>query len=84
MATGLTRYGGRLLEVPALRKTGDALSIAFTVTLLFDGSTERPYAIAAVVRDDTERWRERRRLRAGATSEAQAVQAPQTARADVR
>src|SRR5512133_2223198 len=33
MATGQTRYGGRLLEVPALHREGRSLSIGFTVTL---------------------------------------------------
>ncbi len=65
MATGLTSYGGRLLEVPALHRDGRALSIAFTVTLLVAPGTRIPIGIAAVIRDDTERWTERRALRAG-------------------
>jgi len=64
MATGETSYGDRLLEVPALHRDGRTLSIAFTVTLLRDPGSTRPSAIAAVIRDDTERWQERRRLRA--------------------
>jgi PAS domain S-box-containing protein len=64
MATGETSYGDRLLEVPALHRDGRNLSIAFTVTLLHDPGSGKPRAIAAVVRDDTERWQERRRLRA--------------------
>jgi PAS domain S-box-containing protein len=63
MATGHTSYGTKLLEVPALHRDGSNLSIAFTVTLLFDGEDSQPSAIAAVLRDDTERWQERRRLR---------------------
>ena len=63
MATGHTSYGDRLLEVPALHRDGHTVSIAFTVTLLF-ASGIAPRAIAAVVRDDTARWHERRRLRA--------------------
>jgi PAS domain S-box-containing protein len=63
MASGHTSYGDRLLEVPALHRDGHTVSIAFTVTLLFSGATT-PRAIAAVLRDDTERWQERRRLRA--------------------
>ena len=63
MATGHTSYGDRLLEVPALHHDGRRLSIAFTVTLLHKAGETRPYAIAAVMRDDTERWQERRRLR---------------------
>ncbi len=61
MATGHTDYGDRLLEVPALHRNGTRLSIAFTVTLMRDDG--RVVGIAAVLRDDTERWQERRRLR---------------------
>jgi PAS domain S-box-containing protein len=64
MDTGVTSYGDKLLEVPALHRDGRRLSIAFTVTLLKRPGEARPAAIAAVVRDDTERWQERRRLRA--------------------
>lgn len=64
MATGHTRYGDRLLEVPALHRDGRTLSIAFTVTLLGAKGADAPHAVAAVMRDDTERWQERRRLRA--------------------
>jgi PAS domain S-box-containing protein len=64
MATGRTSYGDRLLEVPAQHRDGRNLSIAFTVTLLARPGDDRPAAIAAVLRDDTERWQERRRLRA--------------------
>ena len=63
MATGHTDYGDRLLEVPALHRDGRRLSIAFTVTLLRRSDSAAPYAIAAVLRDDTARWQERRRLR---------------------
>ena len=64
MATGRTEYGDQLLQVPALHRDGRALSIAFTVTLLRGPDALRPHAIAAVVRDDTERWHEQRRLHA--------------------
>lgn len=62
MATGHTDYGDRLLEVPALHRDGRTLSIAFTVTLMQQSDGE--HAIAAVIRDDTERWQARRRLEA--------------------
>lgn len=62
MATGHTRYGDQLLEVPARHRDGGRLSIAFTVTLLFADSEQQPSAIAAVLRDDTERWQERKRM----------------------
>ena len=35
---------------------------SFTVTLLQQPGETKPYAIAAVIRDDTERFQERRRL----------------------
>ena len=62
MTTGRTDYGGRLLEVPASHRDGRTLSIGFTVTLLRrpDGTIR---GIGAVVRDETERWQERRALR---------------------
>jgi PAS domain S-box-containing protein len=62
MTTGHTSYAGRLLEVPALHRDGHTLSIAFTVTLLRRPGDARLRAIAAVLRDDTARWQERRRL----------------------
>jgi PAS domain S-box-containing protein len=63
MATGHTDYGDRLLEVPASHRDGRRLSIAFTVTLLRRPGDPTPRAIAAVIRDDTEHWQERRRIR---------------------
>lgn len=62
MATGLTRYGSDLLRVPALHKDGRTLSIAFTVALL-NGPDGRPEAIAAVIRDETQRFQDERNLR---------------------
>jgi hypothetical protein len=49
--------------VPAVHRDGRQMSIAFTVTLVPRPGEARPRAIAAVIRDDTERWQERRRLR---------------------
>jgi PAS domain S-box-containing protein len=67
METGHTDYGNRLLEVPALHRDGHTISVAFTVTLLTSNLTShgnvRPKGIAAVLRDDTARWQERRRTR---------------------
>lgn len=62
MRTGVTRYGGEVLRVPAVRKDGAAISIAFTVALLRDGDG-RGVGIAAVVRDETARWAEEQALR---------------------
>jgi PAS domain S-box-containing protein len=62
MHSGETRYGAEVLRVPALRKDGRPLSIAFTVTLLKrdDGTVE---SIVAILRDDTARWNEERALK---------------------
>ncbi|ABY29608.1 PAS domain-containing protein [Methylorubrum extorquens] len=62
MRTGETRYGTSLLKVPALHKDGRALSIAFTVALLHGASGEVT-GIAAIIRDETERFQEERSLR---------------------
>ncbi|HVO93911.1 MAG TPA: PAS domain-containing protein [Terriglobales bacterium] len=62
MATGRTKYQSEVLRVPAQRKDGRPLSIAFTVSLLTPASgTGR--VIAAIVRDETARWNEERELR---------------------
>jgi PAS domain S-box-containing protein len=63
METGQTDYAGRLLEVPAVHRDGHTLSVAFTVTLLMRDGERQPRAVAAVIRDDTARWQERRRMR---------------------
>jgi PAS domain S-box-containing protein len=63
MATGETRYGTDLLQVPAVHKEGKPLSIAFTVALLH-GPDGKVSGIAAVVRDDTARWNDERALKA--------------------
>ena len=62
MRTGETRYGTRVLRVPAAHKDGRALSIAFTVTLI-RSQNDTVQAIVAIVRDETERWQEERALR---------------------
>lgn len=62
METGTTRYGTTLLTVPALHREGKPLSIAFTVAMLTD-STGNVTGIAAVVRDDTERFQNDRALK---------------------
>ena len=62
MKTGVTRYGADVLRVPALHKDGRRLSIAFTVALL-RGPGGGVEAIAAIIRDETQRWAEERELR---------------------
>ncbi|MGR3321540.1 MAG: PAS domain-containing protein [Pseudooceanicola sp.] len=63
MATGQTRYGaGDLLSVPALRKDGTRISVQFSIVPIRDpggGLT----AIAAVMRDVTQEFEERKALR---------------------
>jgi PAS domain S-box-containing protein len=62
MQTGTTKYGSTLLKVPATHKDGRAMSIAFTVTMLFDADG-KVSAVVAVIRDETERFNEDRALR---------------------
>jgi len=63
METGITKYGADLLRVPALHKDGHTLSIAFTVSMLFSEDREVT-GIVAIVRDETARFAEERKLRA--------------------
>ena len=62
MATGTSRYGHDLLRVPATHKDGSAMSIAFTVAMLFDAD-HKVSAIVAVIRDETKRFNDDRVLR---------------------
>lgn len=63
MDTGITKYGADLLRVPALHKDGHTLSIAFTVSMLFS-EDRKVTGIVAMVRDETARFAEERKLRA--------------------
>jgi len=62
METGKTKYGNTLLRVPAIHKDGKSISIAFSVTMIFDDQ-DQPMAIAAIIRDETERFQEERKLK---------------------
>ena len=62
MRTGTTHYGTQVLRVPAIRKDGSQVSIAFTVGML-KGMDGRVEAIFAVLRDDSERWNTEKALR---------------------
>ncbi|HPT55059.1 MAG TPA: PAS domain-containing protein [Casimicrobium sp.] len=62
MATGITKYGNDLLRVPAVHKDGRAMSIAFTVAMLFTPE-QKVSAIVAVIRDETARFNEDRALK---------------------
>jgi PAS domain S-box-containing protein len=62
MATGETKYGnGETLSVPAVRADGERISVEFTVALLHDDGGAVS-GIAAVMRDVTAAWEERRTL----------------------
>jgi PAS domain S-box-containing protein len=61
--TGQTKYGHTLLRVPAVHKDGRSISIAFSVSMLFD-EQKQAIAIAAIIRDETERFQEERQLKA--------------------
>ncbi len=62
METGTTKYGNDLLRVPAVHKDGRAMSIAFTVAMLFTPE-QKVGAIVAVIRDETIRFNDDRALR---------------------
>ena len=62
MATREARYSHDVLRVPAVHKDGRALSIAFTVGLLY-GAQHEVTGIVAVIRDETTRYAEERNLR---------------------
>ncbi|HNY45404.1 MAG TPA: PAS domain-containing protein [Casimicrobium sp.] len=74
MATGITKYGNDLLRVPAVHKDGRAMSIAFTVAMLFTPE-QKVSAIVAVIRDETARFNEDRALKKRLTELEAAVAA---------
>jgi PAS domain S-box-containing protein len=62
MASGTTKYGNDLLRVPATHKDGRAMSIAFTVAMLFTPE-HKVSAVVAVIRDETVRFNDERALK---------------------
>ena len=63
MTTGESHYGhGDLLSVPAQTKSGQRVSVEFTITMLKDGDN-RPAGTIAILRDITKRFEEIRALR---------------------
>jgi PAS domain S-box-containing protein len=62
METGKTRYAHDVLRVPAVNKAGDALSIAFTVFMLY-GNDGKVTACGSVIRDETQRFAEDREMK---------------------
>jgi len=62
METGKTRYAHDVLRVPAVDKAGRALSIAFTVFMLYD-ENGKVTACGSVIRDETDRFAQDRVLK---------------------
>jgi PAS domain S-box-containing protein len=63
MRTGQTRYGdGQTLSVPAIRKDGRRISVAFTIVPFLDDQGSMK-GIAAIMRDVTAQFEETRALR---------------------
>ena len=62
MATGHTRYGDKLLSVPATHRDGQRLSIEFSVALLRDDA-DQIVGISAIMREITERRNAEKALR---------------------
>jgi PAS domain S-box-containing protein len=63
MATGYTRYGDKMLSVPATHRDGQRLSIEFSVALLRD-DVGQIVGISAIMREITERRNAEKALRA--------------------
>ncbi len=63
MLTGYTRYGDKLLAVPALHSDGHRLSIEFSVALLRD-EADQIVGISAIMREVSERREAEKALRA--------------------
>ena len=63
MLTGYTRYGDKLLSVPATHRDGRRLSIEFSVALLRD-DTDQIVGISAIMREVSDRREAEKALRA--------------------
>jgi PAS domain S-box-containing protein len=63
MLTGYTRYGDKMLSVPATHRDGRRLSIEFSVALLRDDA-DQIVGISAIMREVTERRNAEKALRA--------------------
>ena len=82
MQTGKTRYAHDVLRVPAVHKSGRAMSIAFTVFMMY-GADGAVTACGSVIRDETERFEQDRALKKKlADLEAQLVQVRAAGAAD--
>jgi len=63
MATGETRYGTKMLSVPALHRDGRQLSCEFSIVML-KGEEGELIGIASIMRDVTAAWQREKELRA--------------------
>ena len=63
MATGYTKYGDKMLSVPATHRDGQRLSSEFSVALLRDDA-DQIVGISAIMREVSERRNAERELRA--------------------
>lgn len=62
MSTGETRYGTELLAVPAMHLDGSRLSTEFSIVMVLDDGN-KPFGIAAIMRDVSERHAKEKKLR---------------------
>jgi PAS domain S-box-containing protein len=62
MLTGYTRYGDKLLSVPATHRDGRRLSVEFSVALLRDDA-DQIVGISAIMREVSERREAEKALR---------------------
>ena len=78
METGTTRYGNDVLQVPAINKAGENMSIAFTVAMLKNDAGQVS-GVAAIIRNETERFAQDRALKKRIAELEAALQNPPTA-----
>ena len=62
MATGSTRYGQKLLAVPAICKDGSTISIEFSIALLHSPAGQ-VIGSAAIIREVTARWQQEKAVK---------------------
>lgn len=62
MATGETRYGTKMLSVPAMHQNGSRFSTEFSIVML-TGDDGKPLGVAAIMRDVTERHKKEKAMK---------------------
>jgi len=62
MASGITKYGTKLLAVPGLQKSGEQFITEFSIVMLKD-SQGQPQGVAAIMRDISAKRAEEKALR---------------------